>query len=421
MELVSKLNLNKNQIQNAILQQLAANPGSPVEGLFYYNTASHKPFFYNGSSWVDWSGGAGGGTVSGGSNIGTAGVGVFKQLNGTSLEFKKINAGSSKVTITDDTANNEIDINVVESALSLSSIGGTLPVTKGGTGVTSLTGIIKGNGTGNMSAATANTDYLIPITSGANTDILTRDANGVPQGSGKKFNDAGTTVNDIWSANQINTAINNGFAANNAQVLKGSLDCSANPNYPAASVGWTYKVTVAGKIGGASGPNVEIGDQIICLTNSASDNHATVGSNFTIIQTNIDGAVTSSETSTVDSQVTVFSGTSGKIIKKTTVTIDASGNLNLPSGATYKINGVDISPATIGAAKTYSTSIGDGSSTSIVVTHNLGTRAVQVQLWEASGSYNMVVPDIQATTINTVTLIFGTAPTSGQYTVVVVG
>jgi hypothetical protein len=46
------------------------------------------------------------------SNVGTAGVGVFKQKTGVNLEFKKINAGSNKVTITDDTGNSEVDIDV---------------------------------------------------------------------------------------------------------------------------------------------------------------------------------------------------------------------------------------------------------------------------------------------------------------------
>lgn len=49
--------------------------------------------------------------------MGTAGVGVYKQKTGVNLEFKKINAGSSKVTITDDVANNEVDIDVVVANL----------------------------------------------------------------------------------------------------------------------------------------------------------------------------------------------------------------------------------------------------------------------------------------------------------------
>lgn len=57
-------------------------------------------------------GGGGGGETNTASNVGTAGVGVFKQKTALDLEFKRLNAGSSKVTITDDTGNSEVDIDV---------------------------------------------------------------------------------------------------------------------------------------------------------------------------------------------------------------------------------------------------------------------------------------------------------------------
>ena len=45
-----------------------------------------------------------------------------------------------------------------------SSVTGTLPVANGGTGATTLTGLVKGNGTGAMTAAVAGTDYQAPLT-----------------------------------------------------------------------------------------------------------------------------------------------------------------------------------------------------------------------------------------------------------------
>jgi len=54
------------------------------------------------------------GEINTASNVGTAGVGLFKQKIAEDLEFKNINAGSSKVTITDDTGNNEVDVDIVE-------------------------------------------------------------------------------------------------------------------------------------------------------------------------------------------------------------------------------------------------------------------------------------------------------------------
>ena len=78
------------------------------------------------------------------------------------------------------------------------------------------------------------------------------------------------------------------LAASDAVVYKGAVDCSSNPNYPAADAGHLYLVSVAGKIGGASGVVVEAGDMFICKTDSTSaGNQATVGANWNVIQTNI--------------------------------------------------------------------------------------------------------------------------------------
>lgn len=44
------LDLNKNELQNAVVQNLAANPGSPKAGQIWYNTTDHLIYFYNGTS-----------------------------------------------------------------------------------------------------------------------------------------------------------------------------------------------------------------------------------------------------------------------------------------------------------------------------------------------------------------------------------
>lgn len=58
------------------------------------------------------------------SNVGTAGVGIFKQKTGVALEFKNINAGSTKVSVVDDTGDAEIDIDVVENQINHDSLSG---------------------------------------------------------------------------------------------------------------------------------------------------------------------------------------------------------------------------------------------------------------------------------------------------------
>ena len=50
------------------------------------------------------------GTISGGTNVGTSGVGVFSAVNGSNLEFNKIKAGSTKIGVS--LSSNEIAIDV---------------------------------------------------------------------------------------------------------------------------------------------------------------------------------------------------------------------------------------------------------------------------------------------------------------------
>jgi hypothetical protein len=98
-------------------------------------------------------------------------------------------------------------------------------------------------------------------------------------------------------------------------TFKGNIDASSNPNYPASTVGDVYRINVAGKIGGASGVNVEQFDQVLCISTTPSGNQATVGANFNITQANIDGAVVSSSTSSTTNNIAVFDGATGKMIK----------------------------------------------------------------------------------------------------------
>lgn len=72
-----------------------------------------------------------------------------------------------------------------------------------------------------------------------------------------------------------------------ALVFRGYIDCSTNPNYPAAISGDLYIVSVAGRIGGAGGAIVEVGDQITCITDNAGGTQAAVGIDWSIAQANI--------------------------------------------------------------------------------------------------------------------------------------
>ena len=72
------------------------------------------------------------------------------------------------------------------------STSGVLSVTNGGTGTTTLTGLIKGSGTSALSAATAGTDYVAPAT--ATTFTATQTFSGATNAIAAIFADAGEVV-----------------------------------------------------------------------------------------------------------------------------------------------------------------------------------------------------------------------------------
>lgn len=94
--------------------------------------------------------------------------------------------------------------------------------------------------------------------------------------------------------------------------LKGGVDCSGNPNYPAALKGDAYYVTVAGKIGGAAGLAVDIGDVIAAVADNAGGTQAGVGASWIILEHNLAGALLASNNlSDVADVVTAFNNLSG--------------------------------------------------------------------------------------------------------------
>lgn len=76
----------------------------------------------------------------------------------------------------------------------------------------------------------------------------------------------------------------------NAMTFIGSTNCSGNPNYPVASrVGDVYRVSTAGKIGGASGVVVSVGDIYYSIAANAGGTHGAVGASWNIQEANIPG------------------------------------------------------------------------------------------------------------------------------------
>ncbi len=95
----------------------------------------------------------------------------------------------------------------------------------------------------------------------------------------------------VPSQKAVKTAI--AAAVTSLLEYKGSTDCSANPNYPAASAGDAYVVSVAGKIGGASGISVDVGDVYAASADNAGGTQGSVGASWFILEHNLQGALLS--------------------------------------------------------------------------------------------------------------------------------
>lgn len=67
----------------------------------------------------------------------------------------------------------------------------------------------------------------------------------------------------------------------------------------------------------------------------------------------------------------------------------------------------------------YKTNIGDGAATQYVVTHNLNTRDVIIQVVRVAAPYDTVGTDAERTSTTTATIRFAAAPASNEYRVLV--
>lgn len=95
----------------------------------------------------------------------TAAVTVFIKYdnNATQRTLAKVTLAVGDTWTTDGAFDTNGQLKTVAGSVNLATqVVGTLPVANGGSGATTLTGVLKGNGTSAFSAATAGTDYVAP-------------------------------------------------------------------------------------------------------------------------------------------------------------------------------------------------------------------------------------------------------------------
>ena len=325
---LTDINLNKNELQNAVIQKLATDPSSgEVAGWIIYNTSDNQLKVYDGSDWTNV-----GGDITG-VNI-TAGTGLTGTVNTTS--------GQHTQTITlDDTA-----------------------VTAASYGSSTAIPVITIDAQGRITAAST---AAISSTLTISDDVGTPNTDGVTVGTDTLVF-AGTTneIDTLVSNNQVKI----GLVAN--PTVSGNLIVSGN-------------LTVSGTTTTVNTETINLADNIITL--------------------NSNEAGTPSENGGIE----IERGTSTNVALRWNETSD-KWQLTEDGSAYEEIQTIQNS--------TYSASIGDGSATSIAVTHGLGSQDVIVQLYDTS-SLDTVYADVVRTSVNVVTITFSIAPTSNDIRVLV--
>lgn len=102
------------------------------------------------------------------------------------------------------------------------------------------------------------------------------------------------------------------------------------------------------------------------------------------------------------------------------ISISTTGVVSVNNGSGLTFSGSSLVIDTSKVVQKFATSIGDGSTLSYTVTHNLGTLDVTTEIYDNSTLAEIDTDVVHATT-NTITVTFAVAPTSNQYRVVVHG
>lgn len=198
------------------------------------------------------------------------------------------------------------------------TLSGTIDVANGGTGATTLTGVLKGNGTSAFSAATAGTDYQAPITltttgtSGAATFVS--NVLNIPQYSGgggsgtvtsvaltapSIFTVTGSpvTTSGTLAISYSGTALPVANGGSGATTLTGVLKGNGTSAFTAATAGTDYQAPITLTTTGTSGVATFVGNTLNIpnyATGGGSGTVTSVGGTGTVNGITLTGTVTTS-------------------------------------------------------------------------------------------------------------------------------
>lgn len=448
---LTHLDMQGNQILNAAFEKLAADPTTGnFEGRLYYNTVDDVLKFYDGVAWQA--------------------VGEQLTIQGTENEITvSFNSGTNTYTISlpatinADTTGNAATATKLSTSRTIELTGDvTGSASFDGSANASITATIAANSvalgtdtTGNYVAGISGTTNQVSITgSGSeNASVTISLPQDIHTGASPTF--AGTTSGNVQVGvtgdNEIDTdegnltidsfggtvTVDDNLIVTGDLTVQGTTTTVSSETLLVADNVITLNSNVTGSPTENAGIEIERGtsDNVQLRWNETNDTWEATRdgltykdlvlsgddiptSDITDFTENVQDAI---GTILVDGTTVDFTYNDSTPSITAEVKLKASNSyLDATSGLAVDISAVESKLVTDSFTKKATASVGNGSNTSFAVNHNLGTRDVQVQVYD-NASYDTVECDVVRTNSNTVTVSFAVAPTTDAYRVVVIG
>src|SRR5215471_15238614 len=404
------IDLVKNELRNAVVQNLGSAPASPVKGLLYFDTTANILYWYNGTAWVAAQSGA---SLNPATTVTTQAIGdapVVGTLASYAREDHKHgepafaaptaqtsyglgSATGSAATLprADHTHGTPTHVNADHAAINHSALAPpTADVSWGGFKLT------------NLGAPVAATDAATKgYTDAAISGLAWKDTVRVA-----------STANVVVATGGLVTVDGVTVAAGDRALLKNQTAPAENGIYVAAAGAWARSTdaAAAGDLLNAAvfvSEGTTQSDTAWVMTTNAPITVGTTG--LTWVQFSGAGTYVAGAGLTLTGNSFDVGAGSGILVAADTVAVDTS----VIATQAY------VTTAITGMAKKFAAAL-TGTASPETVTHNLNTRDVEVAVYNGATPYTAVQVDWDAATVNTVTVRYNPNLGAG-YRVVVVG